>query len=213
MKHINPYTQSIQYNTIQYNTIQYNTIQYNTIQYNTTYIQHTFTLTGIYLMEHMITPTPHSHCHIPDPNCRWCPRPGCGTPVIGDPQYRRIVCPKCQFEFCFECQDSWHTGTCEQYRQWKLENGQADRKFDAWQKENTKPCPNCKTPIQKNEGCNHMTCLNCRYEFCWLCGAKYTVRYNRISHLSFLIHLHSHPGRVTRLVNDESFSRHLQMTK
>jgi ariadne-1 len=112
-----------------------------------------------------------------DPNCRWCPRPGCGNAVIGDPQYRRIVCNKCQFEFCFECNDSWHTGTCEEYRQWKVENGKADVKFEEWQKENTKPCPNCKTRIQKNEGCNHMTCTNCHYEFCWLCGAKYTPRH------------------------------------
>ena len=27
-----------------------------------------------------------------------------------------------------------------------------------WIINNTKPCPNCGSPIQKNEGCNHMTC-------------------------------------------------------
>ena len=32
-----------------------------------------------------------------------------------------------------------------------------------WLVTNSKPCPNCKSPIQKNEGCNHMKCSKVSY--------------------------------------------------
>jgi len=107
-----------------------------------------------------------------DPECRWCPRPGCNTAMIGSSQHAMMKCPReeCKFAFCFNCKEAWHSDvTCEQYQKWKEENGEADQRYRAWAKLNTKPCPKCKAAIQKNAGCNHMKCINCRYEFCWLC--------------------------------------------
>jgi hypothetical protein len=40
-----------------------------------------------------------------------------------------LVCPsdKCRYTFCRNCKEEWHAdATCEQYKQWKIENGQAD---------------------------------------------------------------------------------------
>ncbi len=36
------------------------------------------------------------------------------------------------------------------------------------QRRNSRPCPRCLTPIQRNQGCRHMTC-RCGHEFCWHC--------------------------------------------
>ena len=41
---------------------------------------------------------------------------------------------------------------------------------ELWLAANTKPCPQCKTPISKGDGCHHMTCRVCKHEWCWLCG-------------------------------------------
>jgi len=38
----------------------------------------------------------------------------------------------------------------------------------------TKGCPQCKSPHEKNGGCNHMTCGNCRCDWCWICNADIT---------------------------------------
>jgi len=48
---------------------------------------------------------------------------------------------------------------------------------ELWIKRLTKKCPQCKAPIQKNGGCNHMTCVSQQcggYHFCWLCMQPYT---------------------------------------
>ena len=36
-----------------------------------------------------------------------------------------------------------------------------------------KRCPRCKIYTEKNEGCNHMTCVSCKYQWCWLCEGEY----------------------------------------
>lgn len=42
-----------------------------------------------------------------------------------------------------------------------------------WLMVNTKQCKNCHKHIEKNQGCNHMTCRKevggCGHEFCWIC--------------------------------------------
>ena len=35
-----------------------------------------------------------------------------------------------------------------------------------------KQCPKCRYWVEKNEGCNHMTC-RCQKQFCYVCGGDY----------------------------------------
>ena len=50
-----------------------------------------------------------------------------------------------------------------------------------WMKANTRPCPKCSNPIEKNDGCNHMTCRNrvCRHDFCWICMGPWAQHGNK----------------------------------
>ena len=100
-----------------------------------------------------------------DPKHRWCIRPGCEYLVEGDINHPRAEC-KCGQVMCFNCMNQWHEGRdCEtaidmEYRRYA-------------EKGRVKNCPKCNTRIEKNEGCNHMHCTRCKFDFCWLCNREY----------------------------------------
>ncbi len=51
-----------------------------------------------------------------------------------------------------------------------------DAGFRDWaskNKENVKNCPKCRARIEKDGGCNHMTCQTCNHEWCWICNGRY----------------------------------------
>uniref|UniRef100_A0A669F587 Ankyrin repeat and IBR domain-containing protein 1 n=1 Tax=Oreochromis niloticus TaxID=8128 RepID=A0A669F587_ORENI len=131
-----------------------------------------------------------------NPSIRWCPaarceravrltRPGPGDtdpssfPLLPSPA---VDCGKGHL-FCWECLGEAHEPCdCQMWRNWlqkvtemKPEElaGVSEAYEDAanclWLLTNSKPCANCKSPIQKNEGCNHMQCAKCKYDFCWIC--------------------------------------------
>ncbi|XP_052769167.1 E3 ubiquitin-protein ligase MYCBP2-like isoform X2 [Mya arenaria] len=51
----------------------------------------------------------------------------------------------------------------------KEENVESQKKI----KSTTKKCPHCEVNIEKNAGCNQMTCFVCGTSFCWLCETKW----------------------------------------
>ncbi|KAL4297392.1 hypothetical protein GQ457_12G002580 [Hibiscus cannabinus] len=63
---------------------------------------------------------------------------------------------------------------CDTVTKWMLKNS-VDGENMNWILNNSKICPKCKRPIEKNLGCMHMTCRPpCGYEFCWLCLGPWT---------------------------------------
>jgi len=114
-----------------------------------------------------------------NPKTKWCPAPGCKRAVRVERANRRdpIVCD-CGAVFCYRCADAEigdHTpATCVDIEKW-LAKASDESENLTWLAANTKKCPKCRSPIEKNGGCMHMTCTtaSCGYEFCWLCRGNW----------------------------------------
>ena len=103
---------------------------------------------------------------INQPNMTFCIRPNCGKIVQRINEKEAKVMCECGKVFCFKCHDEWHEGqSCEE--KWS-------KQFNLYAEDSeVKKCPKCQVAIQKNLGCNHMTCTKCKYQFCWLCRRTY----------------------------------------
>ncbi|KAF8402285.1 hypothetical protein HHK36_013237 [Tetracentron sinense] len=102
---------------------------------------------------------------------KWCPAPGCDYAVdfvVGSASYD-VSC-RCSYSFCWNCTEEAHRPVdCGTVAKWILKNSAESENMN-WILANSKPCPKCKRPIEKNQGCMHITCTPpCKFEFCWLC--------------------------------------------
>ncbi|XP_033731278.1 ankyrin repeat and IBR domain-containing protein 1-like, partial [Pecten maximus] len=131
-----------------------------------------------------------------NPSIKWCPFPGCGRAVrlpeldgnnqtprqLPSDTSRAVDCGNKHY-FCWDCGGEAHEPcSCDNWTKWykkiaevkpeQMDGTERDTESAAnclWLVTNSKPCPNCKSPIQKNEGCNHMKCSKCKFDFCWVC--------------------------------------------
>jgi len=98
-----------------------------------------------------------------DPNIKFCPFANCES--YARKEKNKYVMCKNGHKFCFNCLNNWHENKpCIE----------EDPNFKKWKKSNNvRKCPKCKCFIEKEVGCNHMTCFNCKYQFCWICMKEY----------------------------------------
>jgi len=117
-----------------------------------------------------------------NPAAKWCAAADCEFALVmpapisksGSALHRssEMDC-KCGTRWCFLCMEEAHPGiSCRIVRKWAAKNKDEGSNM-TWILANTKSCPKCNNPIEKNQGCMHMKC-RCGFEFCWLCGADDT---------------------------------------
>jgi ariadne-1 len=106
---------------------------------------------------------------------RWCPGPGCERIAIAsstsalEQDAKVAKCDSCSTLFCLPCGEEPHAPCdCKEVALWNIKC-KSESETANWILANTKPCPKCISRIEKNQGCNHMTCQKCKYEFCWIC--------------------------------------------
>ncbi|CAH1782579.1 unnamed protein product [Owenia fusiformis] len=101
---------------------------------------------------------------------RFCPGPNCQVIVRAEnPKAKRVICGKCKTSFCFKCGIEYHAPTdCSVIKKW-LTKCADDSETANYISAHTKDCPKCHVCIEKNGGCNHLQCVKCKHDFCWMC--------------------------------------------
>lgn len=85
-----------------------------------------------------------------------------------------VSCPN-GHGFCYDCQKEDHLPCpCKMVKMW-IKKCNDDSETANWLDANTHACPKCFASIEKNGGCNHMTCPTCNYEFCWICLKEWEI--------------------------------------
>ncbi|KAG8240292.1 hypothetical protein J437_LFUL012769 [Ladona fulva] len=118
-----------------------------------------------------------------DPNFRWCTK--CSSGFFADPRQKRLACPDCKSVTCASCSRPWakqHEGvSCELFAQWLEENDPATQaaglaRHLAESSEAMLSCPHCNSRFAlARGGCMHLTCPQCRHEFCSGCGQTFAM--------------------------------------
>lgn len=101
---------------------------------------------------------------------KWCPSvPHCGNAIrVEDDEFCEVECT-CGQQFCFSCSSEAHSPcSCLMWKLWAKKCRDESETIN-WMTVNTKPCPKCHKPVEKNGGCNHVSCV-CGQSFCWICG-------------------------------------------
>ncbi|XP_022725118.1 probable E3 ubiquitin-protein ligase ARI2 [Durio zibethinus] len=101
---------------------------------------------------------------------KWCPStPHCGNAIrVEDDEFCEVEC-SCGVQFCFSCLSEAHSPcSCMMWGLWTKKCRDESETVN-WITIHTKPCPKCHKPVEKNGGCNLVSCI-CGQAFCWLCG-------------------------------------------
>lgn len=111
-----------------------------------------------------------------------CPYPDCQEIVDCEESDMGFVKCNNNHTFCIKCKKlGYHKeGKCKDEDFVLLQEIKKHKKSTF---KNFKQCPKCKVIIEKNEGCNQMHCINCNFEFCWLCLKKYTSNHYALYNL------------------------------
>lgn len=101
---------------------------------------------------------------------KWCPSiPHCGNAIrVETDEFCEVEC-SCGLQFCFSCLSEAHSPcSCWMWELWTKKCRDESETVN-WITVHTKPCPKCHKPVEKNGGCNLVSCI-CGQAFCWLCG-------------------------------------------
>ena len=90
--------------------------------------------------------------------------------LIKDAKFEVLECPKAdcvgvaynergrRMAMCFLCEHTWEANPSGHEKEWEKPGVDGDR---------VRRCPKCQAPIEKNGGCDHVSCTRCGRHFDW----------------------------------------------
>ena len=103
---------------------------------------------------------------------RYCVTPDCPEiySLESDSGGGIFRCRSCFVSVCVSCGEDHEGFSCEEWKVHRDPEAQ-ERLLEGWAEgnRNVKKCPKCNILIEKNGGCNHMTCPKCEAHICWRC--------------------------------------------
>jgi hypothetical protein len=103
-----------------------------------------------------------------------CPTPNCTIYKVSEKKNLRHQCQVCSRSYCESCQKYPHQNvSCLDAENQKVED------FSSF----AHKCPSCGSWVEKNGGCNRLTCV-CGNSFCWICGFGAKTSTEVYSHLT-----------------------------
>ncbi|KAJ7637058.1 hypothetical protein FB45DRAFT_454457 [Roridomyces roridus] len=105
-----------------------------------------------------------TYVHTHAKELHYCPSPDCSQIYRTGPKGTVVQCPSCLLRICPHCHAEAHDGfDC-------ADRDGGNKLFKEWAaRHDVKNCPGCDIPIERDEGCNHVTCIQCQTHICWVC--------------------------------------------
>jgi hypothetical protein len=98
---------------------------------------------------------------------KYCQTPACMQIYRATPAPIALACPSCFSSVCSSCHNEAHEFlSCAEFKAQQNPAQEHERLNDEWmQRQGVKKCPSCTAPIEKIDGCNHISCT-CVLDFC-----------------------------------------------
>lgn len=97
---------------------------------------------------------------------QYCPYPDCGAAFTVElfENEKLVSCPECSHLYCIDCKST----KCQ------CNDSLCDESVTVI-KTISKPCPACGVPTERNGGCAHISCTQCRTDWCFICSKNWTT--------------------------------------
>jgi len=109
---------------------------------------------------------------------KYCTTPDCPEIHSLETDYEGGIfrCRLCFMSVCVSCGEDHEGLSCDEWKAYRDPDAR-ERLLERWAEgsEHVKKCPECKILIEKNGGCNHMTCPKCGVHICWRCMGVFTA--------------------------------------